>query len=93
VEHGPKGAIFARPLHPYTQALLGATPGMGRGHKRLVPKGELPSPLDPPKGCVFSTRCPYVTDRCRAERPALRALGERLVACHYAEQFLEPQAA
>jgi dipeptide transport system ATP-binding protein len=93
VEHGPKDAIFARPLHPYTQALLAATPGMGRGRKRLIPKGELPSPLDPPKGCVFSTRCPYVTDRCRTERPALRPLGGRLVACHYAEQFLEPQAA
>jgi dipeptide transport system ATP-binding protein len=93
VEHGPKERIFARPLHPYTQALLGATPGMGRSRKRIVPKGELPSPLDPPKGCVFSTRCPYVTDRCRAERPALRPLDGRLVACHYAERFLETQAA
>jgi dipeptide transport system ATP-binding protein len=93
VEHGPKECIFARPLHPYTQALLGATPGMGRDRKRIVPKGELPSPLDPPKGCVFSTRCPYVTDRCRAERPALRPLDGRLVACHYAERFLETQAA
>jgi dipeptide transport system ATP-binding protein len=89
VEHGPKERIFARPLHPYTQALLGATPGMGRDRKRIVPKGELPSPLDPPKGCVFSTRCPYVTDRCRAERPQLRPLDGRLVACHYAERFLE----
>jgi dipeptide transport system ATP-binding protein len=93
VEHGPKERIFARPLHPYTQALLGATPGMGRSRKRIVPKGELPSPLDPPKGCVFSTRCPYVTDRCRAERPHLRPLDGRLVACHYAERFLETQAA
>jgi len=93
VEHGPKERIFARPLHPYTQALLGATPGMGRARKRIVPKGELPSPLDPPKGCVFSTRCPYVTERCRAERPALRPLDGRLIACHYAERFLETQAA
>ena len=93
VEHGRKEAIFARPLHPYTQALLAATPGMGRGRKRLVPKGEPPSPLDPPKGCVFSTRCPAVTERCRIERPALRALDDRLVACHHAEQFLETQAA
>ena len=88
VEHGAKERIFARPLHPYTQALLAATPGMGRARKRVVPKGELPSPLDPPKGCVFSTRCPYVTDRCRVERPALRPLDGRLVACHYAERFL-----
>jgi dipeptide transport system ATP-binding protein len=93
VEHGPKERIFARPLHPYTQALLAATPGMGRARKRVVPKGELPSPLDPPKGCVFSTRCPYVTDRCRAERPPLRPLDGRLIACHYAERFLETQAA
>jgi dipeptide transport system ATP-binding protein len=93
VEHGPKERIFARPLHPYTQALLGATPGMGRARKRIVPKGELPSPLDPPKGCVFSTRCPYVTERCRAERPPLRPLDSRLIACHYAERFLETQAA
>jgi dipeptide transport system ATP-binding protein len=53
----------------------------------------LPSPLDPPKGCVFSTRCPHVTDRCRVERPALRPLGGRLVACHYAERFLTEAAA
>ena len=89
VEHGPKECIFARPLHPYTQALLGATPGMGRDRKRVVPKGELPSPLDPPKGCVFSTRCPHVTDLCRAQRPHLRLLDRRLVACHYAERFVE----
>ena len=64
------------------------------GHRRAnasgsVPKGELPSPLDPPKGCVFSTRCPYVTDLCRAQRPPLRPLDGRLVACHYAERLLE----
>jgi dipeptide transport system ATP-binding protein len=92
VEHGPKERIFTRPLHPYTQALLLAMPGMGRARKRLVPKGELPSPLDPPKGCMFSTRCPYVTDRCRTERPTLRPLDNRLVACHHAEQFLHMQA-
>jgi dipeptide transport system ATP-binding protein len=66
---------------------------MGRTRKRIVPKGELPSPLDPPQGCVFSTRCPYVTERCRVERPPLRPLDGRLIACHYAERFLEPQAA
>ena len=89
VEHGPKERIFARPLHPYTQALLASTPGLtGAPRTRIRLKGELPSPLDPPKGCVFSTRCPYVTDRCRVERPELRPLDGRLVACHYAEQFL-----
>jgi dipeptide transport system ATP-binding protein len=93
MEQGPKAKFFARPLHPYTQTLLAATPGMGKTHKRIVAKGELPSPLNPPKGCVFSTRCPFVTDQCRSERPALRTLDDRLVACHYAEQFLDKPAA
>jgi dipeptide transport system ATP-binding protein len=89
VEQGPKEAIFSAPLHPYTQALLASTPGItGVKRKRIVLKGELPSPLNPPKGCVFSTRCPTVTDRCRAERPAPRPLDGRMVACHYAERFL-----
>jgi dipeptide transport system ATP-binding protein len=87
VEQGPKARIFARPLHPYTQALLASTPGLSS--QRIVLKGELPSPLNPPTGCVFSTRCPHVTERCREERPLLRALDERLVACHYAEKFLD----
>jgi dipeptide transport system ATP-binding protein len=86
MEQGPKREIFSRPLHPYTRALLASTPGMGS--KYSVVKGELPSPLDPPGGCVFSTRCPHVTDLCRAERPARRPLDGRMVACHYAEQFL-----
>ena len=86
MEQGPKRKIFSRPLHPYTRALLTSTPGMGR--KYIVVKGELPSPLDPPVGCVFSTRCPHVTDLCRAERPVPRPLEGRMVACHYAEQFL-----
>ena len=89
VEQGPKERIFARALHPYTQALLASTPGMGRLRRdRALAKGELPSPLAPPLGCVFSTRCPHVTDKCRAERPALRAVDGRAVACHYAEQFI-----
>jgi dipeptide transport system ATP-binding protein len=91
VEQGEKTAIFANPLHPYTQALLASTPGLagsGAAKQRIVLKGELPSPLNPPSGCVFSTRCPHVTDRCRAERPVLREVAGRQVACHYAEQFL-----
>jgi dipeptide transport system ATP-binding protein len=94
VEHGPKDRIYARPLHPYTQALLSSTPGItGVRRKRIVLKGELPSPLNPPKGCVFSTRCPYVTERCKVERPQLRELDGRQVACHYAENFLKEAAA
>jgi len=95
VEQGPKAKIFAQPLHPYTQALLASTPGLvgadGQRRKRIVLQGELPSPLNPPPGCVFSTRCAYATERCRAERPLQRPVDERLVACHYAENFLTPQ--
>ncbi|QNP58657.1 dipeptide ABC transporter ATP-binding protein [Paenacidovorax monticola] len=91
VEQGPKHKVFARPLHPYTQALLASTPGLDAGgaRRRIVLQGELPSPLNPPPGCVFSTRCPHVADRCRAERPLQRPLDERLVACHFAEQIAE----
>jgi dipeptide transport system ATP-binding protein len=93
IEHGPKHAVFARPLHPYTQALLASTPRVTtEKRERIVLRGELPSPLDPPKGCVFSTRCPHVTDLCRAERPPIRQLDQRLIACHYAERFLAEAA-
>ncbi|HEY6258361.1 MAG TPA: dipeptide ABC transporter ATP-binding protein [Xanthobacteraceae bacterium] len=90
MEQGPKSRIFARPVHPYTRALLAATPGLaGREQGASVPKGELPSPLDPPGGCVFSTRCPHVAQRCRDERPPARLVDGRQVACHFAERFLE----
>jgi dipeptide transport system ATP-binding protein len=90
MEQGPRPRIFARPLHPYTQALLAATPGLAdRRRQQALPKGELPSRLDPPSGCVFSTRCPHATERCRAERPLLRIIDGRQVACHFAERFLE----
>ncbi len=95
VEQGEKKMLFAQPLHPYTQALLASTPGiMGRGptRKRIVLKGDLPSPLNPPSGCVFSTRCASVTPRCQAERPVLRELAGRQVACHEAEQFIQTAA-
>ncbi|MEZ2407955.1 dipeptide transport system ATP-binding protein [Bosea sp. OAE752] len=93
IEHGPKERIYARPLHPYTQALLASTPRVGGAKReRIVLRGELPSPLNPPKGCVFSTRCPFVTDRCRAERPEKREIDGRQVACHFAEDFLAKAA-
>jgi dipeptide transport system ATP-binding protein len=89
MEQGPKQRIFAQPLHPYTNALLASTPGIGpRSRQRIVLQGELPSPLHPPAGCVFSSRCPYAVDLCRAERPLPRPVDARLVACHFAEDFL-----
>jgi len=89
MEQGPKQRLFAQPLHPYTKALLASTPGLRAIDRaeRIVLKGELPSPLAPPTGCVFSTRCPHVAERCREERPALRPLDGRQVACHHAERL------
>jgi dipeptide transport system ATP-binding protein len=93
MEQGPKERIFARPLHPYTQALLASTPGIPGTDRaeRIVLKGELPSPLNPPSGCVFSTRCAHAIDRCRTERPAPRPLDGRQVACHLAHEFAKPR--
>jgi dipeptide transport system ATP-binding protein len=86
-EQGSKQRIFAAPRHPYTRALLAATPQVDPGHRqrRMVLKGELPSPLDPPSGCAFHARCPHATERCGGERPELRPVDGRLVACHHAE--------
>jgi dipeptide transport system ATP-binding protein len=90
MEQGPRQRIFARPLHPYTQALLAATPGLAdRRQPRSLPAGELPSPLAPPRGCAFSTRCPHAAERCHQEPPAARSLDGRQVACHFAENFLD----
>ncbi len=84
VEQGGKAAIFARPLHPYTKALLASTPRINPAQRQqnLMLDGELPSPLAPPSGCAFNTRCPHAVARCRFEVPALEAFEGRLVACH-----------
>jgi dipeptide transport system ATP-binding protein len=84
VEHGPRETIFKTPQHPYTQALLSATPHPDptRRRDRIILKGELPSPLNPPPGCTFHPRCPLAFDTCRAVNPALLAHDGSLVACH-----------
>ena len=86
VEHGPAADVFARPRHPYTQALLSATPTVDAAQRRerIILKGELPSPLAPPPGCAFHTRCPWVQARCREAAPALEPLGPQRVACFVA---------
>ena len=86
VEQAPRDVLFARPLHPYTRALLAATPGMAPRTGEPEPvRGEPPSPLAPPPGCHYHTRCPHAVAVCRTERPELRGLGETSVACHLAE--------
>ena len=89
-EMGPADKLYERPLHPYTQALLSATPAIhpDPSKPKIKIRGELPNPLNPPSGCAFHKRCPYATERCRTEVPELRLLDERQVACHHAEQFL-----
>ena len=90
VEQGAKRAIFERPLHPYRRALMTATPAIRANDRRQKIKlvGEPPSPLDPPGGCAFHTRCPYAGERCRVEVPSLRPIDGREVACHRVEELL-----
>lgn len=88
MEEGPTRALFGSPAHPYTRALLSATPRLNptdRGKRILLP-GDPPSPTNPPHGCVFHTRCPHASAECRAGIPALREMaGNRKIACHKAE--------
>lgn len=85
VEIGEADDVYNSPLHPYTQALLSAVPipdpKVARQKKRIVLEGELPSPIDPPSGCVFRTRCPNATERCAKEKPKAVKVGNRSVAC------------
>ena len=89
VESGPKPALFATPRHPYTRALLASTPSLDPAERRtrIVLKGELPSPINPPSGCAFHKRCPHALARCVEEVPLLRTLGTQHVACHRAEEL------
>jgi len=86
VEHAPREALFREPLHPYTEALLSAAPRpepRRRHRNRVVLAGELPSPINPPAGCHFHTRCPYAVVQCRVESPPLREIHPgHWAACH-----------
>jgi len=89
VEIADRRSLFADPKHPYTQALLSAVPVPDPTVKRnrIILKGDVPSPIRPPPGCRFHTRCPFAFDRCRTEEPVLRAVGAgQLAACHLHDQ-------
>ena len=86
VEMTDKRSLFEMPLHPYSEALLSAVPipkSSARGRKRVILTGDVPSPINPPSGCHFHTRCPYVMPRCKTEVPALREVTPgHLASCH-----------
>src|SRR5579872_6670040 len=85
VEYADTKTIFKNPQHPYTEALMSAVPVPDPAIKRKAKalQGDVPSPVNPPSGCAFHTRCPYVVDRCKAETPLLREISPRqFVACH-----------
>ena len=86
VEIGDADEICDHPLHPYTQILMSSVPPpdpiSAREQKRIVPEGEVPSPLDLPPGCPFSPRCPHATEQCRSAKPPLRDIGSRQLACY-----------
>jgi oligopeptide transport system ATP-binding protein len=88
VEHATQDELFARPLHPYTEALMSAvpapTPPSSGARERIVLYGDLPNPTAPPPGCTFHTRCRYATETCRTVAPPLEdAGGGHLLACHH----------
>ena len=88
VESAPTDSLIATPLHPYTQALLSAVPSPNPRIKRerITLKGEIPSPLNPPSGCVFHTRCPYAMEKCKTVKPENKTMAtSHIVACHLYE--------
>ena len=83
VEQGDREAVFQDPRHPYTQALLSATPTVDKSarRQRIILQGELPSPMSPPSGCAFHARCPIAQPRCSTETPQLKPVANQLVSC------------
>lgn len=90
MELGPSNDVYKRPLHPYTVALLSAIPisdpDIAKRKQRIILEGEIPSPINPPTGCPFSTRCAKATDRCKREVPQPVQVGNRLVSCFLYEK-------
>ena len=89
-EIGTTEEIYAHPKHPYTKFLLNATPQIGKkamGKDKLL-TGEIPSPINPPSGCRFRTRCPYATEKCVQEMPVLTGNDDHQVACHHPQEFI-----
>ena len=90
MEEAPTDALFEHPCHPYTQVLLSAvpTPDPNTHRERVILEGELPSPINPPAGCVFHTRCPYAAEQCKQQCPTLREVApEHRVACLRADEL------
>ncbi|WP_282137182.1 ABC transporter ATP-binding protein [Rossellomorea aquimaris] len=85
VEIGTKHELFDNPTHPYTKALLSAipVPDFSQKRERILLKGDVPSPLNPPSGCKFHTRCPLATDLCKAKLPPMTGQGQHFTRCHY----------
>ena len=89
MELADRNEIYLQPRHPYTRALMSAVPipdpDKARNRKRIILKGDIPSPLNPPQGCNFNTRCPMAAEKCFQEDPEYREISpEHWVACHFA---------
>ena len=95
VEIGSKNDIFLNPQHPYTQALLSAAPSVDDElqQEEILLEGDIPSPVNPPVGCRFHTRCPYATEKCKEVPPVVDCGDGHLVACHYAGKLGEAKKA
>jgi peptide/nickel transport system ATP-binding protein/oligopeptide transport system ATP-binding protein len=92
VEIAEKKDLFDSPLHPYTKALLSSipVPNPTLQRERVMLSGDVPSPIDPPTGCRFHTRCPFAVEKCKQEEPALREIGNNhFVSCHFAEELVQ----